>query len=99
MAKVLLVCGAGMSTSILMKKLQKYAADNGRELTIAARGAEAAPEVASDYDCILVGPQIGYRKDAIAQECGLPAAVIPPQDYGIGNCANIFKLIDQLEGK
>ncbi len=98
MAKVLLVCSAGMSTSILMKKLEKYAADNGRELTIAARGAEAAPEIAKDFDCILVGPQIGYRKDQVAKECGLPAAVIPPQDYGIGNCANIFKLIDSLIG-
>ena len=97
MSRVLLVCGAGMSTSILMKKLERYAAENGRELTIAARGADAAPEVAADFDCILVGPQIGYRKDAVAESCGLPAAVIPPQDYGIGNCANIFKLIDSLE--
>lgn len=96
--KVLLVCGAGMSTSILMKKLQKYAEENGRNLTIAARGADAASEIAGDYECILVGPQIGYRKDQIAKECGLPTAVIPPQDYGMGNCANIFKLIDSLLG-
>ena len=27
--KILLVCAGGMSTSILMKKLEAYAADNG----------------------------------------------------------------------
>lgn len=87
-----------MSTSILMKKMEKYAAANGIDLKIEARGADAAADAAKDYDCILVGPQIGYRKDAIAQECGLPTAVMKPQDYGIGNCANIFKQINELLG-
>ena len=35
--KVLLVCAAGMSTSMLMKKMEAYAKDNGIDLEIAAR--------------------------------------------------------------
>lgn len=36
--KILLVCAAGLSTSILMKKLEKYAEQNGIELDIDAGG-------------------------------------------------------------
>lgn len=94
--KVLMVCAAGMSTSILMKKLEKYAADNNIEFEIAARGLSAYLDVVQDYDCIIMGPQVGYQKDDVAAASGKPVAVIPPQDYGIGNCENIFKLIYSL---
>lgn len=94
--KVLLVCSGGMSTSILMKKLQKYAVENGRELEIAAVAMSVYPEVCRDYDCILLGPQVMYHLDAVRKRSGMPCDVIAPQDYGIGNCANIFKQIDGL---
>ena len=96
--KVLLVCAGGMSTSILMKKLEKHAAAQGIDFDIAAVGVGAYREVSDDYDCILLGPQISYQKDKVAQGSGKPTAVIPPTDYGRANCANIFKLIDSLLG-
>ena len=43
-----------------------------------------------------MGPQISYQKDNIAAESGMPVAVIPPTDYGTGNCANIMKLVESL---
>lgn len=94
--KVLLVCAAGMSTSILMKKLEKYAAEKGIDFEIAATGVSSYKEVCKNYDCILMGPQISYQKDSVAAGSGMPVAVIPPADYGIGRCENIFKLIDGL---
>ena len=96
--KVLLVCAGGMSTSILMKKLEKHATAQGIEFAIAATGMSTYQEVCDDYDCILLGPQISYQKDRIAQGSGKPTAVIPPTDYGRANCVNIFKLIDSLLG-
>lgn len=97
--RVLLVCAGGMSTSILMKKLEKYAADKGIEFEIAAVGLSAYKDVCANYDCILMGPQVGYQKDTVSQASGMPVEVIPPQDYGLGNCENIFKLIDKCLGK
>ena len=96
--KVLLVCAAGMSTSILMKKLEKYAAANDIEFEIDAVGLGEYKEVCKNYDCILMGPQVGYRKDEVVAGSGIPVDVIKPQDYGIGNCANIFKQINALIG-
>lgn len=97
--KVLLVCAGGMSTSILMKKLEKYAADQGIEFEIAAKGLAEYRDVCDHYDCILMGPQVGYRKDEVVKDSGKPVAVIAPADYGIGNCPNIFKQIHQLLGE
>lgn len=95
--KVLLVCAMGMSTSVLMKKLEKYADENGVEdFKIEAINMNAYKDVCAQYDCILLGPQVSYQRDNIAEGSGLPTAVIPPADYAIGNCANIFKLVHSL---
>lgn len=95
--KVLLVCAAGMSTSILMKKLEKYAAEQGIEFEISATGVSNAAVDCAGADCVLMGPQVSYQKANVEKAVDpIPVAVIPPADYGIGNCANIFKLIDGL---
>lgn len=96
--KLLLVCAGGMSTSILMKKLEKYAADKGIEFEVVARGVGDYEDICSKYDVILLGPQVSYRKDDIAATSGKPIAVIAPYDYAIGNAENIFKQINQLLG-
>lgn len=94
--KILLVCGAGMSTSILMNKMKHYAEDNGIDLEISATSVESASEVSAAYDVILMGPQVSYRKAAVEEATGKPVAVIPPADYGMANCANVFKLAEGL---
>lgn len=95
---VLLICAGGMSTSILMKKMEKYAAANNIPLKIQAVGVGAYRDVCDQYDVMLLGPQISYQKDNIAKASGKPTAVIKPQDYGIGNAENIFKQINALLG-
>lgn len=96
--KILLVCGAGMSTSILMNKMKKYAEDNGIELEISATSVESAAEVSANYEVILMGPQVSYRKGDVESSTGKPVAVIPPADYGMANCPNVFKLAQDLLG-
>ncbi len=98
--KVLLVCAAGMSTSMLMKKMDTYAKENGIELEIAARSFSELKNPANDgYEVILVGPQISYQKDkVVAKAQGLPVDVIPMKDYGRQNCPAIFDQIHKLIG-
>lgn len=97
--KVLLVCAGGMSTSILMKKMEKYAAEKGIEgFEVAAVGVAEYKDVYAKYDCILMGPQVGYRKNDIAADVDIPVDVIAPADYGIGNCEHIFAQINKLIG-
>lgn len=97
--RVLLVCAAGMSTSILMKKMKRYAVENDIELDIQAEGFSAYKDICDKFDCILVGPQVSYQKDTIQKESGKPTDVISPKDYGIGNVKSIFIQIDNLLSK
>lgn len=94
--KILLVCSGGMSTSVLMKKMQDYASENGVDLTCDACGTANYQDEAKDYDVILLGPQVGYRKAQIAGTVSIPVAAIAPQDYAFGNVENILKEVDGL---
>ena len=94
--KILLVCAAGLSTSILMKKLEKYAEQNGIELD--AVGIGEYQETCADYDVLLLGPQVSYQLNTVKQGSGKPTAVIPAQDYGMGNAANVLALAQSLLG-
>ena len=94
--KILLVCAAGLSTSILMKKVADYADKNGIDLAIQAVAIGEYKRVCNDFDVILLGPQVSYQKDSVAAGSGKPTAVIPPQDYGMGNAANVLELAQSL---
>lgn len=93
---VLLVCAGGMSTSILMKKLQQYRDEHGAAGQIKAVSLSAYEDVYQDYDVILMGPQVAYRQSEVQTATGLPVAAIPPLDYAVGDSAHIFELAASL---
>jgi PTS system cellobiose-specific IIB component len=94
--KILLVCSGGMSTSALMKKMETYASSKNIELKIDACGTGGYKDRYQNFDVILLGPQVAYRKADIAKNVNVPVAVISPQDYAFGNCENIFKEVDSI---
>ena len=74
--KVLLICAAGMSTSILMKKMEQYASDQGFELAIKAVGLMEYQDYVNDYDVVLLGPQVSYKLDSVKSTVTKPVASI-----------------------
>ncbi|QCX34288.1 PTS sugar transporter subunit IIB [Caloramator sp. E03] len=94
--KILLVCAGGMSTSILMKKMESYWKEAGEELEIKAVGLGEYQDVYQNYDIVLVGPQVSYRLNEIKENTGLPCAAIQSFDYAVANCPNIMKLAKKL---
>lgn len=94
--KILLVCAGGMSTGLLMKKMEAYWAQQGKELKITACGMGEYDEVCKEYDIVMVGPQIGYRLAQIKADTGKPCDTIPSFDYAVANCPNIMKLAEKL---
>lgn len=94
--KILLVCAGGMSTGLLMRKMEAYWAQQGKELTITAVGLGEYEDVYKDYDIIMVGPQVGYRLNDIKSTTGYPCEVIQSFDYATANCPNIMKLAEKL---
>lgn len=97
--KVRLVCAAGMSTSMLVKKLKDYAEQNGIDLDIDARPVGELKDGAG-LDAVLLGPQVSYQLDNVKKKVGdVPVGIIPMIDYGRQNCPNIFKLLSELTGQ
>ncbi len=54
MKKIVLLCASGMSTSMLVKKMQEAAKAENYDCEIAAYSAAEAVEKASDADVVLV---------------------------------------------
>ncbi|MDI6600439.1 MAG: PTS sugar transporter subunit IIB [Thermoanaerobacteraceae bacterium] len=84
--KILLVCAAGMSTSLVVEKMKKAVKPEYGEVVIDAVPVDRFEEVVKDYDVVLLGPQIRYKKkdfEKITGEFGIPLEVINPTDYGM----------------
>ena len=97
--KILLVCAGGLSSSIVMKKVRKYGEEIGEDIVIDAVGVPGVEDNWEKYDCVLTAPQVRNRFNEIKEIVNIPIADMPPQDYAIGNAANIVKLAKSLINK
>lgn len=61
MRNIVLFCAAGMSTSLLVTKMQEAADASGYEVTIAAHPIAEAEKFGGDADIILLGPQVRFE--------------------------------------
>ncbi len=87
MRKIMLVCSAGMSTSMLVKKMQDAAVSKQIEVEIFAV-AEADARNHTDVNVILLGPQVRFLlkkiQDMVASQ-SIPVQVIESVHYGTMN--------------
>ncbi|MFI3212288.1 MAG: PTS sugar transporter subunit IIB [Eubacteriales bacterium] len=86
MKKILLVCSAGMSTSIVVKKMEAAAQAKGIEAKIWAVGDALAKDNVGEADIIMLGPQVKYLLEKMKGIAGdKPVGVIDMRDYGMMN--------------
>ncbi|WP_421171707.1 PTS sugar transporter subunit IIB [Aeromonas sp. 601115] len=86
MKKILLVCDMGMSTSLVVKKMQDVAARRQLEVDIQAKGMQEFKEAIQSFDCALLGPQISYKLAACkeqADQYGKKVESINMMHYGM----------------
>ncbi|WP_165313663.1 PTS sugar transporter subunit IIB [Vibrio ziniensis] len=86
MAKILLCCAAGMSTSMVVKKMLQAAEQKNIAVEINAVGLDEFDANLANYDCFLLGPQIKYKLNDFkvkADAVNKPIAVINQMDYGM----------------
>ncbi|WP_071131797.1 PTS sugar transporter subunit IIB [Enterococcus timonensis] len=94
---IMLVCSAGMSTSLLVSKMQKAAEARGLDADIFAVAASDADNnlEAKNVDVLLLGPQVRFMKSQFEQKLapkGIPMDIINMADYGLMNGE---KVLDQ----
>ncbi len=100
MKRIVLFCNAGMSTSVMVKKIQDAAKDSGFDCTIKAYAlAEASAMKDESIDMVLLGPQIRHKRDNVKKIFpNIPVDYIDMADYGMMNGKNVLNKIRKQIG-
>lgn len=99
--RILLVCSAGMSTSLLMEKMQHSAQDRGINAEVMAMSSTEADKFLKKehVDVLLLGPQVRYMKkkyEKALAKMDIPLDVIDMKDYGKMNGEKVLDTALQL---
>jgi cellobiose PTS system EIIB component len=98
---VLMVCAAGMSSSLLVNKTKQAAESSGHTLTIRAVSvAEIGiyDFAAKPIDLVLVAPQVRFMKKSVAKMAapyGIVVQDIEPTTFGMMDGKKLFEQIKQ----
>jgi len=83
---IVLVCSAGMSTSMLVNKMLKSAEDRGIDAEINAVAESQLKNQLNELDVVLIGPQVRYLEKQIRQlveSKGIKVGIIDQMAYGM----------------
>ncbi|AUJ24009.1 MULTISPECIES: PTS sugar transporter subunit IIB [Virgibacillus] len=84
--KIILVCSAGMSTSMLVKKMKEAATQRNLEVDIRAMAESQLKNELDDLHVVLIGPQVRYLEAKIRTQLepkGIAVEVIDQMAYGM----------------
>lgn len=101
MKKILLVCSAGMSTSLLVSKMKLSAKELGVECIINTIAETELAEYEKDVDVLLLGPQVRFLFNKLKDKFGangIPVSLINTVDFGTMNGTKVLKnALDLIE--
>ena len=97
---ILLVCSAGMSTSLLVNRMKEAATAKGVEARIEAHPVGQVGMHGPDADIILLGPQVRFELNNTRKKFpNKPVEVINMQDYGMMRGDKVLDQALKLLGK
>jgi cellobiose PTS system EIIB component len=82
---ILLACSSGMSTSLVVKKMEEAAKRRNITCTIWAVSQDKVEDEMKKADVLLIGPQMRFLKkkfEKMAEDIGISMDIINPMDYG-----------------
>lgn len=94
MKTIMLVCSAGMSTSLLVTKMKKAAEEQNIDVEVFAVSEAESKNYAHQANVVLLGPQVRYileKMKAMMAFREVPVAVINSADYGMMNGKAVLK--------
>ncbi|MCI5773397.1 MAG: PTS sugar transporter subunit IIB [Erysipelotrichaceae bacterium] len=100
MIKIRLFCAAGMSTSLLVTKMQEYASKINYDCDIIAYPISEVSKYGHDADYVLLGPQVKYELNNAKRILGAdkPVEAIDMRAYGMMDGAAVIRqVIEGLE--
>jgi len=96
MKRVIVVCEAGITTSLLVAKLKELVEENKESIDIYSKGTEEGLDYVKDSetDVVLLGPQIHHKVEAYQEVTGAEVLKITVNDY---NNMNVYSIFEQLQ--
>lgn len=83
MKKIILMCSGGMSTSLLVTKMKKAAAEEDFDCEIEAHGREDMVKITeSNPDLILIAPQARFMMNQVKARAKCPVVALDFTQYG-----------------
>lgn len=95
LVKVLILCAAGMSSGLLVKKMNQYSESHGFNWLVQAETVFVYDE-RDRADVVLIAPQVGYLLNEVRKTADVPCVVLDAFDYATANCSHIASLIQRL---
>lgn len=101
MIKIMLACAGGMSTSLLVTKMEEEAKNQGVDCKIWAVGEGSIASHLGEFDVLLLGPQIRYKLKSVEKmlDGKYPVEVIDMRNYGTMNGKAVFTSAMELYNK
>jgi PTS system cellobiose-specific IIB component len=94
MINIVLLCAAGMSTSLMVTKMQKAVAELGLDYVITAYPLNDAPKVIPAADIILLAPQVRYiHQDMLKKYPDKKFEQIEIVQYGTMNGKAVIEMV------
>lgn len=96
--RIMLACCAGMSTSMVVAKMEEAAKAQGKDYKIWAVEQGQIEEELGNFDVLLLGPQVRHILRKVTKIVGenVPVAVIEPAAYGRCDGEAILKQAESL---
>lgn len=99
MKKIVLLCAAGMSTSMLVQRMREYASSIGYACDIDAYAISQADSVGADADIILLGPQVRFRVEEVKAKVSCPVEPIDMVAYGTMDGKKVVDHVKEVVGE
>lgn len=100
---IMLACAAGMSTSMLVAKMQSAAKAQNKDYDIFATSVSDVDNALAQHhpDVLLLGPQVAYLKNEVKAKtdaAGIPMDVINMMDYGMMKGDSVLATAEKMMG-
>lgn len=94
--KVLLCCGAGMSSGFLAQRIRAEAKKQQLDIQVEARSESQVPQYYGKFQILLLAPHFSSQLptyQSLGESHGFQAAVIPQKTYGSMDAKGMLELI------
>jgi PTS system cellobiose-specific IIB component len=99
MKKIVLLCSGGLSTSMLVTKMEAAAKEIDYSAEINAYSLTEASSVTKGADIVLLGPQVRFQLENIKEMSTCPVEIIDMSDYGTMNGKKVLEHVKSIIGE